>query len=296
MKKQIKKIDATKMEVHIEAGADVVAGKFNEVYEKISKEAKVKGFRPGKVPRDILEKHYSSHAHQQVVNELVPDLLKKAADEDKINIVSVLNVSDVNLSGANISFKADVEVEPEVKLGEYKGIKVKWEEVKIGKDDVKRYIEALKEKGGLEVPGEGLARALGYPSNEQMEESVRMQLYLQKENQIRSGIEQKIIDELLKSSSLSVPQSLLARRLDELASDAKMQLAMRGFTKEQIEGKDEDLKKELKANAETQVKIYLIFKSIAQKENITVDNQVTQKVMEFLLKAADWDVPSRIIT
>ncbi|MFH1355282.1 MAG: trigger factor family protein, partial [Candidatus Omnitrophota bacterium] len=64
MKTEVKKIDSTKREINVEVSGETVKNKFEDVFKKIGKEAKVPGFRPGNAPRDILEKHYSANAHE----------------------------------------------------------------------------------------------------------------------------------------------------------------------------------------------------------------------------------------
>lgn len=296
MKKNIKKIDATKVLMEVEVSGEIVANKFNVVYEKISKEAKVKGFRPGKVPRDILEKNFSREAHQEVVNGLVPEVLDQAAKEDNLDVISVLAVKEVSLNNGTLAFKAEIELEPEVKVDNYRGIKVSWEAVKVTDQDVSRYIDAQKEKHAAQTVDDVFAKSLGYPSLDIFRASVKQQLFLQKENQIRSNIEQQIIDTVIKNSSLSLPQSLVNRRLDELLRDARFKLAMQGFNKEQVEAKNSEMRRHLLPTAEQQVRVYLILKKIAEKENLPVDEQLSQRAVEFLLKSADWKVSSLIVT
>ena len=60
MKTEVKKIDSTKREVSIEVSGEIVKNKFEDAFKKLGKEAKVPGFRVGNVPRDILEKNFSS--------------------------------------------------------------------------------------------------------------------------------------------------------------------------------------------------------------------------------------------
>jgi FKBP-type peptidyl-prolyl cis-trans isomerase (trigger factor) len=69
-----------------------------------------------------------------------------------------------------------------------------------------------------------------------------------------------------------------------------VELALRGMPKENIIKQEETLRKELGPQAESQVRVYLILSDIAKKENIPVDDNMSQKVMEFLFKEASWNV------
>ena len=86
MKTEVKKLDSTKCEINVAISGELVKNKFEEVFTQIAKEAKVPGFRPGKAPRDILEKHYASSVHEQVLKELVPDVYNQAIAAEKLEV------------------------------------------------------------------------------------------------------------------------------------------------------------------------------------------------------------------
>jgi trigger factor len=124
MKTEVKNIDGSKREIAIQVNGDVVKDKFEDVFKKISKEAKVRGFRPGHVPRDILEKEFSSVAHEQVLRELIPDLYGKALEKESLQVLDLPQISEVKLDRSSLSFKALVEVTPEIAIKNYKGLKI----------------------------------------------------------------------------------------------------------------------------------------------------------------------------
>ncbi len=77
MKTEVKKLDSSKVEINISVEGDIVKNKFEDVFKKIGQEAKVKGFRPGHTPRDILEKEFSNLAFDKVVQSpFVPGALE----------------------------------------------------------------------------------------------------------------------------------------------------------------------------------------------------------------------------
>ena len=71
---------------------------------------------------------------------------------------------------------------------------------------------------------------------------------------------------------------------------AKLDLALKGIQREKIEAQEEKMLKDLEPEAKRQVKVYLILSSIAKRENIPVDEHMPRKVMELLLKEADWKI------
>ena len=85
-----------------------------------------------------------------------------------------------------------------------------------------------------------------------------------------------------------MPQSLVNRQLQDLVRQAKLDLALKGSTRDKIEEQQNLLTQQLEPEAKAQVKIYLVLAAIAKRENISIDDHMPRKVMEFLLKEANW--------
>lgn len=288
MKTEVKKIDTTKREIAIEVEGDIVKNKFEDVFKRIAKEAKVPGFRPGNAPRDILEKHYSSSAHEQVLKELVPDIYNQALGREKLDVIELPQITNVKLDRNRLSFKATVEVSPEIAIKQYKGIKVNYNKVSVTQDELKRNIDSLKESRKVDTIDDSFAKSLGYPNLSELEKAIERQVFLQKENAERQRIEHAVIENITKDLDFKLPQSLVTRQMQDLIRQAKIDLAMQGLARDKIDSQEEELIKKLEPEAKNQVKIYLILAEIAKRENIPLDDNMPRKIMEFLLREADW--------
>ncbi len=288
MKTQIKNLEGSKRELNIEVSGEVIKNKFEEIFKKIGQEAKIKGFRPGHAPRDILEKEFSAAAHDQVLKELIPEVYNQAIEQEKIDVVELPEISDVKLDRTTLSFKAVVEIAPEIKLKDYKGIKVEFKNIEVTPDEIKRYIDSIKESRKIAAVDDEFARSLSYPNLAQLEKALEKQIYIQKENAQRQKIEQELISAITKDADFKIPQSLVNRRKEEMLRQASQELAMKGIPQEKLDEYLKSTSAKLEEEAREQVKVYLILAEIAKKENIPSDDQAPQKVMEFLLKNADW--------
>lgn len=288
MKTEVKKIDGTKRSINVEVEGEVVKNKFEEVFKKIGQEAKVPGFRPGHAPRDVIEKNYSSTANELVLKELIPELYNKAIEKEALDVIDMPNISEVKLDRNNLSFKAEVEISPEINLSNYKGVKVNYKKIEIGPDDVKRNLDSLKESRKIDNIDDNFAKSLGYPSLSELERSVEAQLFIQKQNQQRKSIEEKLIEGVIKDLDFKVPQVLVSRQLEELKRQVKLDMALKGVPKEKIQEQENNLNTELSEEAKKQIKVYLVLLEIAKKENIPQDDHMSQNVIEFLLREADW--------
>jgi len=288
MKTEIKKLDSTKREITVEVSGDIVKNKFSSVFEKIGKEAKVPGFRPGHVPKDIIEKNFSSQAHEFVLKELVPDVYNQAMDKEGLEVLELPDISDVKLDRNSLSFKATVEVSPQIQLKDYKGLGINYKKIEVSADEIKRNIDTLKETRKVSAVDDSFAKSLSYPDVAELEKAIERQLFLQKENQQRQRIENDIIESLTKDLNFKLPQSMVNRQLQDLVRQAKVDLALRGLPREKIEEEEKKISEKLLPQAQKQVQVYLVLGEIARKENIPLDEQMPHRAMELLLKEADW--------
>lgn len=288
MKTEVKKIDSTKRELNIEVSGEIVKNKFEDIFKKISQQAKVPGFRPGHVPRDILEKHYSGTAHQEVIKELIPDIYGQAVQQEGLDVIDLPEITEVKLDGHNLSFKATVETSPEIELKNYKNLKLGYKKAVVSAEELKRSLDAMKEARKIDNLDDKFARGLGYPDLAQLEKAVETQLLAQKQNQERQKVENEIVEQLTKELDFKIPQSMIKRQLEELLRQAKLDLALKGVPREKIIEEEKALSQELELRSKDQVKVYLILSAIARKENIKIDDHMPSHVMEFLLREADW--------
>ncbi|MDD5128764.1 MAG: trigger factor [Candidatus Omnitrophica bacterium] len=288
MKTEVKKLDSTKCELSVSVSGELVKNKFEEIFSQVAKEAKVPGFRPGKAPRDVLEKHYASSVHEQVLKDLVPDVYNQAIAAEKLDVIELPQISEVKLDRSNLSFKAVVEVSPEIAIKDYKKQKINYKLITVSADEIKKHVDSVKESRKAETLDDKFCRSLGYPNLSEFEKAVERQIFITKENSERQRIETELIDNLLKNLEFKVPESLVNRQAQDMLRQTKIDLAMKGIPRDKIDEQEKLLMDGIQPQAKKQVKIYLVLAQIAKKENIVIDDHMPAKVMEFLLSEADW--------
>lgn len=285
----VKKIGKSRVELNIETGKDIVKQKYEEVYANISKEAKIPGFRQGKAPRDIIEKKFSDTARSTVIQGLVEDLYKQAIQQQDLFVINHPSISDVDLKNDRFSFTAVVEIKPDVEIKQYKGIKIKREKLEITDGKVKEALENIKKEKNAQEINDDFAKSLGYPSLTNLEEVVRNQLFLSMSENSRRRHEAQLTEFLINNSGLELPQSLIEREHKERLNMLDYQLTRQGISKTEIEAKKKQMHEAMREAAIKDIKIYFILDKVANLENIKIDQkQGTAKVMEFLLKEANW--------
>jgi len=293
MKTEVKKLDSTKCEINVEVSGELVKNKFEEVFTQVAKEAKVAGFRPGKAPRDVLEKHYASSVQEQVLKELVPDVYNQAIAVEKLDVIELPQITDVRLDRSSLSFKATVEVTPEIVVKNYKNQPINYKVISVSSDEVKRQIDSVKESRKVEILDDKFSRSLGYPNLAELEKAVERQIFITKENQERQRIENELIENITKGLEFKLPQGLVERQVQDMLRRTKIDLAVKGLPRDKIDEQEKLLLEGIQPEAKKQVKVYLILSQIAKKENIAIDDHMPAKVMEFLLREANWQAENK---
>ncbi len=95
----------------------------------------------------------------------------------------------------------------------------------------------------------------------------------------------------MKSTKINIPPSAVEKQLRIRLDDVKQRMKQQGLKQEDIDKKTEEMQKDMRTAAEKDLKVYFIFDKIAEVENIHIhqgENMVS-KVLEFLLKEANWE-------
>ncbi len=129
-------------------------------FRRLSKNAKLPGFRPGKVPRKIFEQAYGAGTiTSEAMEDVVPQVYAKAVREHDLDPVDRPKMELLpEEDGQPTRIKAVVEVRPEIELGNYKGLPIKSEPVTVTDEDVDRAMSSLARDRATLVPADREAR------------------------------------------------------------------------------------------------------------------------------------------
>ncbi|MGE5580553.1 MAG: trigger factor [Bacillota bacterium] len=148
MKVSAEKIDGSKVVLTVEAPASVVDEALEKAYKSVVKRVNVPGFRRGKAPRFILERHYGKEVlYDEAMKEVLPAQYIEAVKETKIDPVDDPEFDDVNFKqGEPLTFKATVYVTPEVQLSDYSDLSVAYEAPTVEDSEVDGQVSYLRER------------------------------------------------------------------------------------------------------------------------------------------------------
>jgi len=138
---------ACKREISVEIPADVVAKQQEALVQQYSKQARIPGFRKGKVPASMVRNRFSSEITSDVVEHLVPQYFREAVIKGGFRPVSQPHIYGLEFTpGEPIKFKAAFEVLPEFELGDYKAIKVEKPEIAVTDAEIDAEIAKVQEQ------------------------------------------------------------------------------------------------------------------------------------------------------
>lgn len=145
MKVTLEKQDKNLVHLAVEVDREAVDRAYEKAYRSLSHHVMIPGFRKGKAPRALVERHVGSDAmRREALEALVPESYTKAVEEAKIEPIAQPQAEVVSFEkGQPAVLKFQVEVRPEVKLGEYLGIKVSVPKVEATDEQVEGAISNL---------------------------------------------------------------------------------------------------------------------------------------------------------
>ena len=145
------KVEKTENANEVKLNVTIEAEKFDEaikkVYFKSAKYFNIPGFRKGKAPMNIVEKYYGKEIfYEDAFNEVVPEELEKAVEENKLEVVSRPDIEVTQIGqGQDLIFTAVFQTKPEAELGKYKGVEIKKIEYKVTDEDVEHELGHMQE-------------------------------------------------------------------------------------------------------------------------------------------------------
>lgn len=129
MSTQVEDVSSVKKKISVEVDASQVTQEINSVYAKIARNAKLKGFRQGKIPMSLVKQYYAEQMEQEVVGKLISDTYFKAITDNKIAAIGEPAIQNNGELKENQAFTYDfhVEVKPEIENPDYSGLRLKKE-------------------------------------------------------------------------------------------------------------------------------------------------------------------------
>ncbi len=143
---KIEEINPVKKKLSFEIPWDDVRKELDSAYEKIGKKARIKGFRPGKTPRRLLENYYKEEAESEAVSSIISKAYWEAVEQNKLMPATQPEIDQKGIEKEkDFQFTVTVEVSPDVDPKDYHGIEFEQEGTDVTDADIDKRIEELRQ-------------------------------------------------------------------------------------------------------------------------------------------------------
>ena len=143
----VEDLSSVKKTLHIEIPREAVVRELDSAYRKLGKTAKVKGFRPGKVPRSVLERMFKKDVHSDVSSRLIQDSFIDALKKTELEIVGRPQVDPPDLKeNEPYSYDATVEVKPVIGNIDFKGLALEKPDHRVSDQEIDLQLKALQKR------------------------------------------------------------------------------------------------------------------------------------------------------
>lgn len=156
MKSTVETLSPTRVRLDVEVPFDELKPSIDKAYKSLARQVNVPGFRKGKVPPRLIDRHVGRGAVlEQAINDAIPGALSKVFEEHELRVIGQPDVNPTELAdGERFTFSADVEVRPDLELPEFDTLEVLVDEVEVSDADVEAEINQLADRFGTLTPVE----------------------------------------------------------------------------------------------------------------------------------------------
>jgi len=302
---KIEEINSVKKKMSFEIPWSDVKNELDSAYLVVGKKARIKGFRPGKVPRKVLEVHYRDEAEGEAISNLVSKSYMAALEKNDIMPIDQPVIDQKGIDrDKNFSYTATIEIQPVVEPKDYTGLEVEKAEPKVTKKDVDNRLEQLrdmyatledvKEERGLkegdfavidfEVTVDGKERKELASQNYMLQLGAGM---------FMPGFEDKI--EGLKKGETKEVNITFPDNFDtkEIAGkEGVYSVTVKDIREKKVPELDSEFIKNFEKYESLNDLKKDIKKSIEEEKKASVKSDVTKKIVDALLEKNDFEVPS----
>ncbi|MDA0712437.1 MAG: trigger factor [bacterium] len=153
-KSQIKELSTVQRELSVVIPHEFVKVELDQAYNKLAKKVNLKGFRKGKAPRNVLEQYYKPDIEKEVLNKVLSLSYADAIEKHLLSPVSEPNIEALSqfAVGEDFSYKATVEIKPDIKLQKWSGLKIETPILTLSDDLVDLELGKLQERHSTVTP------------------------------------------------------------------------------------------------------------------------------------------------
>jgi len=304
----VEEISSVKKKLHIEVPRDEVAKELDAAYDNLKKNARIKGYRPGKVPRAVLERKFHKDVHSEVMQNLIQNTLFDAIKEKDLPILGTPEIDPSDLKpDQSFTYDATVELKPELPEVDFKGLNLQKTNYQADTGEIDNQVEMLKKhlaeyhpisEDRAAVDGDYVVIDYeGFKDGQPYAETEKTENYTLKIGQgmISEDFDQQLIGMKpgeTKTFTIHFPEDYHNENLAGL--DIEFQVTLTEIREEVLPAADDEMAKKLGEFSSMEELREEIRKNLQQGYDKRADQEIQEQIFEKLMNE-DFEVPETLV-
>ncbi len=304
MQSKLEKLPQSRIRLTVTVPAETIIKHYQMAVTKVSQQLEIPGFRKGHAPEKlIVERAGNGTILNEMFDTIIPETYYLAIQEEKeiipveqpkVDVKELKGIDEGATVPTEMVYVAEVDIMPEVQLGDYKKIKVKPKKASetIDNKELDKTMDELKK-----IYGDDYLKIGNFSDEAAMRQAVTENLKQQKVIEAKSSTYDEIIEAVLKKVKLEVPEAFIHNEIHRMEEQIAMQAKTYGMTFDdwlaQEKKTHEDIHKEFRPQAEKAAKVGMVLGKIAEEEGIDpTKNDASRLVLAKLYEYATGEKPT----
>lgn len=276
-------------------------------FNQIQKVAVLPGFRQGKVPADMVRKNFAKVARDEMLQKLVPEAIEHVAQENNFVPVGETDVEALEFDfDKEMKFKASFEVKPEVKLQNYRGIKIEKQKLEVTDQQVNDALDNLRQRAAhLEVAAHEevkkgdfvvLDYEMFHEGNLVSETKAKNQVAQVEDDQLLPKFAEQMVGIKKgeqKEIKLTMPVDF--KRKELAGKEVIVKIAINEIKEKKLPELNDEFVKELGENITLAELRERIKKNIESQEEVRIKKDVEEQIVNSLVTAHEFPLPNILV-
>ena len=215
--------------------------------------------------------------------------------EEKLDVLRTADLKIKENTAEKLDYEVVLTVFPEVKLGQYKDLKVTRPEITVSEQEIDEAVEYIKKANGQNPAVDSTTtKPLNLPTD--IREKLNVAIRQDKEREAKEKYRLLVLDQVVTNSELAPSAEMIDSQLEAMVGELKHSLSHQNSTLEQylekIKKSEKEMRNEWRQRAEREIRHALVMRAIAQQENIRADEDWVRKESEVVWGKYFADLPA----
>jgi trigger factor len=305
----IEDVSTVKKILHVEIPNEKVVLELDKAYDKLKKTAKLKGFRPGKTPRSVLEQYFKKDVHADVSGKLIQDSFLDAVKDQDLKIVGDPKIEPPSLDEKEpFKYDATIEIKPVIADIDFKGLQLKKNIYKISEEEIEAQLKMLQKNLAQQKTIEDDRPAMendyvlityeGFKDGKPFEETAKTENFTIKlgQGRISKDLDSQVIGMKKgerKEINVHFPEGYFNSKLENL--DILFDVTLNEIREEMLPEINDEFAKNLGGFSTLEELRKRITENLTQGYEKRVEQEVNEQIFSALIEKSQFEVPEVMI-